>query len=285
MNPLADTLAEAVRAERLALLSDLTPYLIGLAGLFGVIIGSFLNVVIYRVPAGLSIVSPPSACPGCDAPIRARDNVPVLSWMLLRGRCRSCAEPISVRYPLVEVITGVLFSATTWWALAHAPALAPVLLYVSAVGVALFLIDLDCQRLPDAIVLPSYPIVAAGLGLAGWLSGEWPWTTVAFSALVWGATFAIPYYLTQGRGMGFGDVKLAPLLGAVLGALGWGASLVGLLSGFVFGTVVGVALMSLGKAGRKTKVPFGPFMLLGAGFGLVFGRPVFDFYLRLTGLA
>lgn len=337
----------AVPAHAPGLLADATPFLIGLAGLLGLIIGSFLNVVIYRVPAGLSIVSPPSACPGCNTPIKARDNVPVLSWLVLRGRCRTCTAPISVRYPLVETITSALFAAVTWWSLANAPALAPVLLYLSAVGVALFLIDLDCQRLPDSIVLPSYVVVGVGLLIAGALSGEWTHTqaglaVVAFllvfavpyyvmqsehlkfggedwaplagatvgavgwgvalwvagtlagewslqqmvlSALVWWLAFAIPYGVTLGRGMGLGDVKLAPLLGAVLGVLGWGASLVGLLSGFVFGTVVGVVLMSAGKAGRKTKVPFGPFMLCGAAFGLVFGRPVFDLYLRLTGLA
>lgn len=337
----------ALSAPTSALLSDAAPFLIGLAGLLGLIIGSFLNVVIYRVPAGLSIVSPPSACPGCGTHIKARDNVPVLSWLLLRGRCRACKTSISVRYPLVEATTGVLFAATTWWSLVNAPALAPVLLYLTAVGVALFLIDLDCQRLPDSIVLPSYFVVSTGLlvagmlgdnwtftqtglaalafslvfaapyyvmqkedlrlggedwapllgvtvGVVGWgvalwaagtLVGEWPIQQMLLSALVWWLAFALPYGFTKGRGMGLGDVKLAPLLGVVLGVLGWGASLVGLLSGFVLGTVVGVVLMSFGKAGRKTKVPFGPFMLLGAVFGLVLGRPIFDVYLRLTGLA
>src|SRR5580698_9168633 len=131
--------------------------LIGLCAVLGLAVGSFLNVVIYRVPRGESIVRPRSSCPSCGAPIRERDNIPVVSWLVLRGRCRDCQAPISARYPLVEFSTGVLFGLTAWhfgadWAL-------PAYLYLAAIGVALAMIDLDVHRLPNKIVLPSYAAV------------------------------------------------------------------------------------------------------------------------------
>ena len=144
------------------------------AGLFGLAIGSFLNVVVWRVPRGESVVSPPSACPGCETPIRPRDNVPVAGWLLLKGRCRDCDVKISPRYPIVEATTGVLFVI-----MALRFGLDPVLpayLYLAAVGLALALIDLDCKRLPDALTLPSYPVAAVLLGVAaltGSDSGDW----------------------------------------------------------------------------------------------------------------
>lgn len=275
----------ALTSSTTAALTDLRPLLAGFAGLLGLIIGSFLNVVIYRVPAGLSVVRPRSACPSCQTPIRSGDNIPVVSWLALRGKCRRCKAPISVRYPLVEATTGLLFAATTWWGLVTVPALLPALLYGVAVGVALFLIDVDTKRLPDAIVLPSYPVLAALLALAGVLSGQWPVATVAGSALVWWSVFYLPYKATKGRGMGFGDVKLAPLLGAVLGVFGWGPALVGLMASFVFGVLVSIVLMRLGRAGRKSKIPFGPFMLLGTAFGVIAGDSVFSLYLSVSGIA
>lgn len=263
----------------------LLPLLVPFAALLGLIVGSFLNVVIYRVPADLSVVSPRSACPKCETPIRGRDNIPVLSWLLLRGKCRDCSEPISARYPAIEIITSALFAGVAWWSLEQVPALTPLFLYLTAIGVALFMIDLDCKRLPWKIVWPSQPVVLALLVLAGFLSGQWPWSTVLISTVVWFFVFAIPWFVTAGRGMGFGDVMLAPILGASLGALGWGPSLVGLLSGFAFGTVVGVGMMIFASAGRKTAVPYGPFMLAGALFGMLCGQPVWEWYLTTMGLA
>ena len=209
----------------------------------------------------------------------------MLSWLLLRGRCRTCAQPISARYPAVEAATGVLFAAATWWALGHDPALLPVVLYLVATGIALFMIDLDVKRLPDPIVLPSYVVVLVLLVVAGALSGEWPVARAGLSAVVWFGVFAVPWFVTAGRGMGFGDVKLAPVLGVALGWIGWGASLVGLVAGFAFGAVVGVALVLGTGAGGKTKVPFGPFMLTGAAAGLLLGNRVFGWYLETMGLA
>src|SRR5450830_2175470 len=151
----------------------------------GLLIGSFLNVVVWRVPRGESIVTPPSACPRCGHPIRARDNVPVLSWLLLRGRCRDCGEPISRRYPLVEAATGAAFGLTAWhfgvsWAL-------PAYLFLAGISVALALIDLDTKRLPNAIVLPSYPVAILLLAFASWNPGGGSDWSALWRALIGGA--------------------------------------------------------------------------------------------------
>src|SRR4051812_8246654 len=152
-----------------------TLFVIVLCGVLGLVIGSFLNVVIWRVPRGESIVSPPSACPGCGHPIRRRDNVPVLSWLLLRGRCRDCAQPISARYPLVEAGTGLLFTAVAVLVGFDSPDVwaMPAFLYLAAISVALTLIDLDTRTLPNAIVLPSYVVALVLLTVAAWGSQSW----------------------------------------------------------------------------------------------------------------
>ena len=252
------------------------------AGLLGLLIGSFLNVVVWRVPRGESVVSPPSACPSCETPIRPRDNVPVAGWLLLKGRCRDCDASISPRYPLVELGTGVLFAV-----MALRFGLDPVLpayLYLAAVGLALALIDLDCKRLPDALTLPSYPVAALLLGiaaLAGSDSGELVRALLggaAMYALYFGLCFAYP------AGMGFGDVKLAGVLGMYTAWLGWGAWTVGLFLGFFLGGVFGVAVIVARKGGRKTAVPFGPFMLLGVLLAVLVGQDLVGAYLELTGV-
>src|SRR3954451_16420393 len=142
----------------------MTAFVVVVAGVFGLLIGAFLNVVVWRVPRGESVVHPPSHCPACDAPIAPRDNIPLLSWLLLRGRCRSCGAPISARYPLVELLTAVLFAGLAAW---FGPvAQLPAFLYLAAVGVALALIDLDVKRLPDVLTLPSYGVGLVLLGIA-----------------------------------------------------------------------------------------------------------------------
>lgn len=258
--------------------------LVVLAAVVGLAVGSFLNVVVHRVPAGASVVRPPSACPACASPVAARDNVPVLSWVLLRGRCRSCAAPISARYPLVELATAGLFAAVTAWA-AHEGrwALLPVLLYLAAAGLALALIDLDVRRLPDAIVLPAYPVTAALLGLAAVLEhdGAAALRALAGGLLLYGLYFALA--VARPGGMGFGDVKLAGVLGAVLGYAGWSALAVGAFSAFVLGGLVGVALVASGVLRRRGHLPFGPFMLAGAALGVVAGDALGRWYLALSG--
>ncbi len=246
----------------------------------GLAVGSFLNVVVWRVPRGESVVRPASRCPSCAAPIRPRDNVPVLSWLLLRGRCRDCGEPISVRYPLVELLTAVVFVAMglRFGASAELPAF----LYLAAVGVALALVDLDVKRLPNALTLPSYVAGVVLLGVAAYAGDD---TGALVRALLGMAALFTVYFalaFAYPAGMGFGDVKLAGVLGLYLGWLGWSSWTVGLLAGFFFGGAVGVALLLAGRAGRKSAIPFGPFMLLGALLSVLVGGPLAAGYLHLT---
>lgn len=251
-----------------------------LCGLLGLLIGSFLNVVIWRVPRGESVATPPSACPSCGHQVRARDNVPLLSWVLLRGRCRDCAHPISRRYPLVEAACGALFAVMALRFGAE-PEL-PAYLYLAAVGLALAMIDVDTLRLPDALTLPSYGVAAVLLGGAALVGGDGDAAlrallgAVALGAFYFALLFAYP------AGMGFGDVKLAPVLGAYLGWIGWGVLAVGAFLGFLYGGVVGIAAMLLGRAGRKSKLPFGPFMLAGALTAILFGEQIVDAYVSVT---
>jgi leader peptidase (prepilin peptidase) / N-methyltransferase len=254
-------------------------YLVLLGG-FGLIVGSFLNVVIYRVPEGLSVVRPGSACPQCHEPITPRDNIPVLSWLVLRGRCRHCQAPIPARYPLVEALSAVVWIALGWWALGPdgIDPLLPLLLILGSAGVALSFIDLDHHRLPNVIVLPLYPVTAAGLVLAGALSGEWPVGPALAGAAAWLAVIGGIWLVTRGRGMGLGDVKLAPVLGATLGWVSVGSAAVGLFAGFVLGAVVGVVLIARGRAGRRSHLPFGPFLLVGAAVGLFAGSAIATAY-------
>jgi leader peptidase (prepilin peptidase)/N-methyltransferase len=256
-----------------------------LSGIVGLAVGSFLNVVVWRVPRGESVAHPPSACPRCGHAIRARDNVPVLSWLLLRGRCRDCGEPIAVRYPLVEAATGALFASAAWFCWAgDRPWLLPALAYLAAVSVVLALIDLDVHRLPDAIVLPSYPVGLALLALASWNpGGAADWSALLRAVLAAVALFAFYYVvrLVYPAGMGLGDVKLAGVLGLYLGWTGWGAVLVGWFAAFLLGGLFAVALLVAGRARRKSGIPFGPWMLLGAAVGVVVGEPLWGAYLQL----
>lgn len=253
-----------------------------LVAVLGLAVGSFLNVVVWRVPRGESIVRPPSACPRCGHSIRRRDNVPVASWILLRGRCRDCREPISVRYPLVEAATALLFALAAWhfgasWAL-------PAYLYLVAIGIALTLIDLDTHRLPNTIVLPSYVVGAALLTLASLNPGGAPrWhsllTAAVGCAVLYGFYFAVMF--AYPAGMGFGDVKLAGVLGLYLGWLGWGPLAVGAFGAFVIGGLFAVALVATRRAHRKSGIPFGPWMVAGAAVGVVAGSQVWSMYLSL----
>jgi leader peptidase (prepilin peptidase)/N-methyltransferase len=249
-----------------------------LLGVLGLLIGSFLNVVIWRVPRDESIVRPASHCPTCEAAISPRDNVPVLSWLLLRRRCRHCQARISVRYPLVELATAGLFAAIAVRIGPH-PAL-PAFLYLAGVGVALAMIDFDVQRLPDVLTLPSYPVAIVLLGIAAWAEGA-GWTygraligmaaLFAFYALLW---------LVYPAGMGLGDVKLSGVLGLYLGWLGWAALVVGAASAFLIGAVVSVSVVLAKGGNRKTKIPFGPFMLLGVLIATFAAHPIAHAYLH-----
>jgi leader peptidase (prepilin peptidase)/N-methyltransferase len=251
-------------------------------GVLGLLIGSFLNVVIHRVPAGESIVHPRSRCPQCGTELAARDNVPVVSWVLLRGRCRTCGAGISVRYPLVELGTGALFAAVAWWC--GATWQLPAYLYLAAISVALSAIDLDVKRLPDAIVLPSYVAALVLLLLPAAVEGRW--LDLVHGVLTGLALFAFYFLLAviYPAGMGFGDVKLSGVLGLYLGWVSWSLAIVATFAAFLLGSVVGIVVIMRGKGGRKTKVPFGPFMLLGTFLALFFGQPVVDWYTQSIGL-
>ena len=275
-------------AEQLTSVDDTTITLVVtlLCGLIGLLIGSFLNVVIWRVPRGESIVSPPSACPRCGARIRARENVPVISWLVLRGRCRSCRAPISARYPLVELGTGLLFAR---WA--GGPGSRPSCRRSSTSPASRSrsrFIDLDTHRLPDAIVLPAYPVGLVLLALASWANDDW-WA-LARGGIGAVALFAFYFVLMiiKPGGMGFGDVKLAGVLGLYLAWVGWAALVVGAFAAFLVGGIFSIVLLLSGRATRKSGIPFGPFMLLGAWIGIVAGEPLAAAYLslaRLTGPA
>jgi leader peptidase (prepilin peptidase)/N-methyltransferase len=237
----------------------------------GLILGSFLNVVAYRLPRGGSLVTPGSQCPHCDHPVRPRDNVPVLSWLALRGRCRDCGGPIAGRYALVEAGTAVLFVAVA--AARHDdPADLVLGLVLVAFLVPLVLIDLDVRLLPNAITLPA-AVVAIALGSVLDPSGE-------VERLLAGAAaggFFLLAALAYPRGMGIGDVKLAAVLGLFLGR----AVAAALLVALVAGVLVGVAIIARKGAaeGRKTAVPFGPFLALGGVVALLAGDLLVDAYL------
>lgn len=254
-----------------------------LAGLFGLLFGSFLGMVVYRVPRKESIVRPRSRCPGCGTEIRPIDNIPVISWLILGGKCRHCKTKISARYPAAEALTALL------WVLAvvrlgtcdgcrpmDAIAFLPFLWAL----VALSLIDLEHKLIPNRIL---YPFLGAGIVLIAIAAATGPgWGAFGRAAGGAAASFAvfnIIHFISPG-GMGYGDVRLSGLIGLYLGYLGWGRIYAGFLLGFLLGAVVGLLLMGLGKAGRKTAVPFGPFLAAGAVIATFWGQPIVNLWTR-----
>lgn len=272
-------------------------YFVCLTAVLGLIIGSFLNVVVHRVPAGVSVVRPRSACPRCAHEIRARDNVPVVSWLVLRGRCRDCAAPISGRYPAVELLTATAFAVVgahvipdivrgaDGRAVTARTLMLVALLFLAAISVALALIDLDTHRLPDALVLPSLAVVVALGVVTSLVSGDWAASSRGVIGSLGLGAFYLALALAVPRGMGLGDVKLALVLGFVLAYLGWGPLAVGAFAAFFLGGTVSIVLLLLRRVGRKSGIPFGPWMLAGAWCGVFFGDPLFGAYLSLIGLS
>jgi leader peptidase (prepilin peptidase)/N-methyltransferase len=241
------------------------------AAAVGLIIGSVLNVVAYRLPARVSLATPASRCPSCESPIKPYDNIPVLSWLLLRGHCRSCSEPIAPRYPLVEALTALLFAAVV--AVHHADTAQLVLgLVLVAFLVPISLIDLDHKLIPNRLTLPA-AVLAIVLGTVLDPSGE-PERLIA--GAVAGAVLGLPSLLHP-KGIGMGDAKLVAVLGLFLGASVAPAFLVA----FLVGTVAGVAIMMRKgvSQGRKTTIPFGPFLALGGIVGLLVGNELVSQYL------
>lgn len=249
-------------------------------GILGLIVGSYLNVVIYRLPLGRSTVTPRSRCPGCGGAIRARDNVPVVSFLLLRGRCRACGTTISWRYPAIEAATALLFIACLE-RFGLSPRTAAAMLF-SCLMVVLAMIDADHMILPDRITLPG---IAVGLLVQPWapLAGPPPALLAAVGGAllgagvliaVWGAWFLVRHE----EGMGLGDVKMLAMVGAFLG---WRGVLVTLFFGALAGSAVGLALMRWGSLDMRSKLPFGTFLALGGLIALFAGEALIRAYARL----
>ena len=255
--------------------------LVVICGVLGLMVGSFLNVVIHRVPKDESIVKPRSHCPSCDTELANRDNIPVVSWLLLRGKCRTCGHPISARYPIVEAITGLLFvgmAVRFGWDEAL-----PAYLVFTAFLVALSGIDLDTFLLPKKLVWPSFFAGVVLLGGASLLQGDARSAVEAAigAALAFGALFVV--HFISPRGMGFGDVRLAAVLGLHLGWLKLGQVGVGLFLSFALSAVVGVALIALGRKSRKDRVPFGPFLAAGTLLAVFVGDAIQRYYVEAMG--
>jgi leader peptidase (prepilin peptidase)/N-methyltransferase len=240
------------------------------AALAGLLVGSFLNVVAWRLPRGESLLHPRSRCPGCGTQIAAYDNVPVVSWLLLRGRCRHCGTRISARYPLVELTTALLYALVVV-AKDDAVDIVLGLLLVTAL-IPITLIDLELRLIPNRITLPA-AVAAIVAGVVLDLGGV-PEQLIAGAAA---GGFFLLAALAYPRGMGMGDVKLAGMLGLYLGRAVAPAIFVGLIAGVVVGAVI-IARKGA-REGRRTAVPFGPFLALGGLFGLFFGDAVMDAYL------
>jgi leader peptidase (prepilin peptidase)/N-methyltransferase len=233
---------------------------------FGLVIGSFLNVVIARLPERRSLWAPRSACPSCGSPIAWYDNVPIVSFLALRGRCRACAAPISWRYPLIEAATAALFGLA--WVVADGSI---VTFALGAALLAIAAIDLRYQIIPDAITLPG---VVVGF-LASLVPGRISWLESAAGIAVGAALFVAVIVLSRG-GMGGGDMKLGAMLGAFLG---WKALLVALFVAVVLGGLSAVALLASRRLARKDAIPFGPFLAIGGAVALLWGDRIIAWYL------
>jgi len=243
--------------------------LIGFCAVLGLVVGSFLNVVIYRVPRGESIVAPRSACPSCGTPIRERDNIPIVSWLLLRGRCRNCQVPISARYPLVEGLCAGLFAGTAarfgyQWDL-------PAFLVFFAGLLALSCIDIERMILPKKIVYPLTALVGALLLMAAIATGNWRHYSIAIvCAIGWYVVF-FALNLASPRILGFGDVRLALVLGLALGWLGIGYVLLGFFAANLIGAVIGIGLIAMKRMNRSDRIPYGVFLALGSAVAVFAG--------------
>ena len=247
-------------------------FLVVVAVFFGLVVGSFSNVVIHRVLLRQSIVWPSSRCPNCGAPNKSFDNVPLLSYLLLRGRCRECKARISPRYPLVEGLTGLLFGLAAY-EFGFSRALVPPLVFI-AVLISLAGTDLEHRLLPNAIVLPA---TVVGLVLSIVVDPARWWVKVVSAVAVAAGLFALVF--AYPRGMGMGDVKMGGMLGAFLGPYAAHAVFIGALAG----ALVGGVLMMTGKMGRRTAMPFGVFLAFAGVLVLFFGEDIWGAYAGLIG--
>jgi leader peptidase (prepilin peptidase)/N-methyltransferase len=245
--------------------------------LFGLIVGSFLNVCIYRIPRERSIVHPGSSCTECGEPIRWYDNIPLVSFAMLRGKCRGCGSPISWRYPIVELLTGLICAGLFYL---YGPTIRFAIYFLlSASLIVVTMIDIDFHIIPDGISIPGIPI---GFGLS-FLNPDISWQQSALGILFGGgflALVALGYYLwTKEDGMGMGDVKLLAMIGAFLGV---GGVFFTIIVGSIVGSIIGLIMLIIGRGDRKMKIPFGPFLSLGAVCFVFFGKVVMELYLGIV---
>lgn len=236
----------------------------------GLVVGSFLNVVIYRIPRHLSIVRPRSACPTCAQPITSRDNIPVVSWLILRGRCRHCGKPISSRYPLIELTTAALFAGTA--ARVGYRSDLPALLVLVAGLCALAVIDAEFLILPKRIVyavlgLQVVTLLGAAIDLTQWHR----LVVAAFVGAIW-FVFFFTMNAVSPRALGFGDVRLSLVLGFGLGWLGVGYAILGFFVANLVGAIIGIALIAAKRIERRQPVPYGVFLAIGA-YVAIFAGP------------
>lgn len=274
-----------------------------IVAIFSLVIGSFLNVVIYRLPkmmendwqqeyqayfnadtaaapARFNLAVPRSACPACNAPVQARDNVPVLSWLLLKGKCRSCSAPISARYPVVEALTALL-SALVAWKLGFGLA-AAVIIFTTWVLIALTFIDIDKMLLPDQLTLPLlWLALLFSLSDSAFVNPAQAIVGAAAGYLSLWSVYWLFKLLTGKEGMGYGDFKLLAVFGALLGAAQ--LPLIILLSSLV-GAVVGITLLSVQGKDKATPIPFGPYIAAAGWIALLWGEQLTNAYLRYLGL-
>jgi leader peptidase (prepilin peptidase)/N-methyltransferase len=242
-----------------------------LVTLFGLVVGSFLNVCIHRLPLRESLASPPSHCPHCKSPVKPYDNIPVVSYLMLRGRCRHCGAPISVQYPIVELATAVMFVSA--YLLFDPPLFYQRVLFACAM-IVLFVIDLEHRILPDVITLPG--IVAGFISSffmpPGWMSSLMGLVIGGGSLWVMGELY---FLLRREEGMGFGDVKMLAMIGAFLG---WKLMLLTLVLSSFVGSVIGVAMLASKRGGLKYALPFGTFLAVGAIVASVAGDRIVNWY-------
>lgn len=267
-----------------------------IAVVYGLIFGSFANAVAYRVPTGETLWSR-SHCPKCDAQINAWQNIPVLSWLILRGKCANCKNPISIQYPAVELLTGALFGILAWkvvslygaadmWnmsAMVAAVLIAIALCYFAFIGVVLSIIDIKTLKLPTVLIYPTAVVSMVLLGVAAWLLDD---LSKILWMLVGGIGSFVLYFILWffvPKGFGFGDVRLALLTGSILGWFSLGHAVLGLMLPFMLLSVVALPLMLAKIVSRKTKAPLGPWIIASAIISILFGDIIIDTYLTVGG--
>jgi leader peptidase (prepilin peptidase) / N-methyltransferase len=250
----------------------MTAFSLTFAALFGAVIGSFLNVCIYRVPRGRSIAGPGSACPHCGRYLPWFENIPIASWVALRGRCASCKAPISMRYPIVEALTAAMFAAG-WWYYGPGMLLVSRLLFGCAL-IVLFAIDLELQLLPNLITLP---LIVVGFLFSFATPPGWRDSLIGIAVgggllLLIAETY---YRLRHEEGLGMGDVKMLAMIGSFIG---WKLALLSLMLASISGSIIGVALLATGRGDMKYALPFGTFLAIGAGLAATVGQPLLNWY-------